>query len=169
MKRLTSSGFTLIEVLIVAAILVILAGIAVPAFDLTVDDARVTSASQELQRLRTGVDYYMFHHLEQAPGFDPGTASWTQDAFVNQLTTATDQSGDWAAVGTAGFPYGPYLTEGIPTNPFNGLLTVMVIAPGGSTAGLPNDATGWVFIADGNLLRINSTENDTDGDPVWNL
>ena len=167
MKR-TQGGFSLLEVLVVAGIVLMLAGLVIPSFSTFIDDANEAAVTQELQRLRTAVDYYSFQHGDSFPGQDPGSGSWTEDAFWNQLEMATDADGNWAAVGTPGFPYGPYLTEGRPINPYNELDTAAVVAPLGNFPA-PDDSTAWVFFADTGTIRANSTEVTPDGDPVWDL
>ncbi len=164
--RTDRTGFTLFEVLIVVVILMILAGMAVPAFQDTVDDARATSTRQELQRVRTAIDYYAFQHQEQVPGWDGG--AWTEAVLRNQLLMASDLAGATAAPGTSGYPYGPYLTEGVPANPYNDLETILVIAPGGSMSAA-NDATGWVYFCADGSFRANSTTTTPEGDPVFGL
>ncbi len=165
-SRTDRSGFTLLEVLITVAILLVLAGMAVPAFQDTVDDARATSTRQELQRVRTAIDYYAFQHQEQLPGWNG--ASWDEATLRNQLLMASDLNGATAAPGTSGYAYGPYLTEGMPANPYNDLETVLVIAPGGSFSAA-NDATGWVYFAADGSLRANSSSTTPEGDPVFGL
>ncbi|MBC8328990.1 MAG: prepilin-type N-terminal cleavage/methylation domain-containing protein [Planctomycetes bacterium] len=164
--RTERTGFTLFEVLIVVAILLILAGMAVPAFQDTVDDARATSTRQELQRVRTAIDYYSFQHQEQLPGWNGG--SWDEVTLRNQLLMASDLGGITAAPGTSGYAYGPYLTEGVPANPYNDLESILIIAPGGSMA-TANDSTGWVYFAADGSFRANSTAVTPGGDPVFGL
>ncbi|RMH04343.1 MAG: type II secretion system protein [Planctomycetota bacterium] len=159
-------GFTLFEILVVVTILLILAGMAVPSYLETVDDALAASTRQELQRVRTAIDYYAFQHQEQFPGWNG--AAWSETTLRDQLLLASDLSGNTAAPGTPGFPYGPYLTEAIPSNPYNDLNTIKVIAPGGSFPA-PDDSTGWVYFAVDGQFRANSTATTPDGDPVFSL
>jgi prepilin-type N-terminal cleavage/methylation domain-containing protein len=160
------NGFTLMEIAIAATILLLLAGMAVPAFSDSIEDAEIASAQSQLARVRTAVDFYSLQHREDFPGESGG--SWTAAVFENQLRLASDIDGNTAAVGTAGFPFGPYLTEEFPANPFNGLDTIALVAPGGSFAG-PDDSTGWVFFVDSGTFRVNSTEVDKHGDAVYDL
>lgn len=162
-------GFTLLEVLIVVAILMLLVGIGLPTMTLTVADAQVASVEQELSRVRTAVDYYQFQHLEQLPGLDPATNTWSAATFLAQLRQSTDQQGNWAPAGTAGYPYGPYLTESIPADPFNDLDTVVLVPPGSPTNGYPNDRSGWVFFAQTGTFRANTSAVAPDGRRVFDL
>ncbi|PCH82889.1 MAG: hypothetical protein COB96_01435 [Planctomycetota bacterium] len=124
MQNYLKRGFTLIETLIVVAIVLVLAGMAVPTFKDSIADAEVASVKQELQRVRTAIDYYGFQHQGQLPGWDGIT--WSEIALRSQLMMATDSAGNWANIGTSGYPFGPYLTEGFPANPFNQLDTVLI-------------------------------------------
>ncbi|KAA3604886.1 MAG: type II secretion system protein [Planctomycetota bacterium] len=162
-------GVSLAEVLLVTAILIILAGIALPTLSLTVDDAKVTAVEQELMRVRTGIDYYKFQHLELLPGLDPNNGNWTTDAFNKQLTWATTQYGEWASPGSSGYPFGPYLLEGIPNNPFNDLDDVIVVPAGASASGYPNDNSGWVYFADDGTFRANTQATTSDGGRIYDL
>jgi prepilin-type N-terminal cleavage/methylation domain-containing protein len=161
-------GFTLIEILITAAILMALAGMAIPAFSGSLEEARQSSASQMLARMRTAIDFYAFQHDEEFPGYDPVAATWSAAAFDNQLRMATDEYGNTAAVGTAGYPFGPYLNDALPVNPYNELASVTIVVPGGTFAG-PDDATGWVFFADTGIVRANSSGTTYAGGAVFDL
>lgn len=149
-------------------ILTILVGMALPALTGIDADARETALRQQLQRVRTQVDFYAFQHDDLNPGQDPSTGSWSASVFTNQLTLATDLDGNSASVGTSGYPYGPYLTDGIPVNPFNDLNTVYVVSPGG-TFSSANDSTGWVYWADTGDFRANSSGATADGDNLFDL
>lgn len=159
-------GFTLMEISITASILLMLAGMAVPAFSDTIGDAEVASAQSKLARVRTGVDFYNLQHLDSFPGAVSGV--WSAATFDNQLRLSSDIDGNTAAQGTAGYPFGPYLTETLPANPFNDLATVMVIAPGGSFS-VPDDSTGWIYWADTGAFKINCSESTSSGDAIYDL
>lgn len=150
-----------------ASILLVLAGMAVPAFSDSIGDAEVASAQSMLARMRTSVDFYALQHQENFPGESSG-GTWSAATFRDQLRMASDLDGNTAAQGTSGYPYGPYLTEPIPANPFNGLDTITLVQPGGSFLG-PDDSTGWVFWADTGAIKINSPELDKHGDAVYDL
>lgn len=150
-----------------ATILLVLAGMAVPVFSDSIEDAEVASSQSILARMRTAVDFYSLQHRDNFPGESSG-GTWSSANFENQLRMASNIDGDTAAQGTAGYPYGPYLTDPIPANPFNGLATVTLVQPGGAFLG-PDDSSGWVFWADTGAIKINSTETDKHGDAVYDL
>jgi prepilin-type N-terminal cleavage/methylation domain-containing protein len=160
------SGFTLIEIIIAAAIVLLLAGMVVPVFDGAIADAEAASTRQILERARTAVNFYAFQHEDQLPGESGGI--WSAQTFLDQLRLATDENGDTAPVGTPGFPYGPYLTDDLGTNPFNDLSTIMILAPG-DAMDQADDSTGWVFFAETGDFRANASCEDPNGDPVWEL
>lgn len=160
------SGFTLIELVIAVTLVLLLAGMVIPVFDDAVADAEATSTRQILERTRTAVNFYSFQHEDQLPGESGGV--WSVDNFIAQLEMVTDENGDVADVGTPGYPYGPYLTDDIGTNPINGLDTILLIAPGDSMLG-PDDSTGWVYFAETGDFRANVSGNAPDGSEIWEL
>jgi type II secretory pathway pseudopilin PulG len=165
-KASLRSGFTIIEVAIAALIVLLLAGMVVPAFGDAVEDAQAASTRQILERVRTAVNFYAFQHEDQLPGLSGST--WSADTFLEQLMLASDEDGNTAAPGTAGYPYGPYLTEDVGLNPFNDLDSLTLIPPG-QTMTDPDDGSGWVFFGDTGDFRANSTHTAPDGTPVWDL
>jgi general secretion pathway protein G len=167
MKRPTTAGFTILEVMVTAVIVLLLAGMLVPNLGRTVEEAQETAVVQDLERLRRAVDFYAFQHNDVLPGVDT-FGVWLPATFVAQLVTSSDRDGNTAAPGTAGFPYGPYLETGIPANPYNRLDTVTVVAPGVAFMA-PDNTTGWVFIADTGELRANTPGNTVSGQVIFGL
>ena len=53
-----------------------------------------------------------------------------------------------------GFPFGPYINNQVPTNPFNGLRTVKNTDKFDVAA---DDLTGWVYERTSGRLRLNKT------------
>ena len=75
-------------------------------------------------------DFYRGKTLRVIVGYAVGGGSPTETLFANQLSLVTKKDCSSAALGTAGYPFGPYLKTGIPANPYNGLTTVQIIADG---------------------------------------
>lgn len=102
-QRKRTSGFTLVEILIVVVILGILAAIVVPQFTSASESARSSSMSSTLQTIRSQLELYQVQHNGDYP---------TLAQMWGNLTSTTDIDGD-----TAGSDFGPYLQKA-PDNPF---------------------------------------------------
>src|SRR5437016_11111443 len=83
------SAFTLIEILIVVAILGILASIVVPQLAGATESSRENMLKDELRYLRSQIFLFKAQHQDIPPGYPGGdrTASPTEADFVAQLTT----------------------------------------------------------------------------------
>jgi len=66
-------GMTLIELLIVIAILAILAALVIPRFGSATDDARDSAAQRQLQVVRNAVAHYQAEHVLAPVGIVSGT------------------------------------------------------------------------------------------------
>ena len=142
-----TSGFTLVEILIVVIILGILAAIVIPQFTNASQDARKNSLTSQLQTLRSQIELYKLQHLDEnppdidAPGLVQHTAAWSK--FIVKTNADHTTSG-----GTLRF--GPYL-QTYPMNPVSDqgtddasdvfVVAADVTAGGASGAG----SAGWVF------------------------
>lgn len=160
MKR----GFSLIEVLIVVAILGILAAIVLPKFQSHTQQAKEAAAKDNLRILRQQIELYAAQHNGVPPGYPNGdtTAAPTWMYLFSHMLKATNASGQYAEVGTPGYPLGPYLTE-MPKNPFNDSKTVMML---GNTETFPSDPTGtfgWIYKPATKKIRLDWPGTDKDG------
>lgn len=162
------NGFTLIEISLVALIIMMLATMALPTFKSNISSAQVAAVQSQLGRMRTACDFYTFQHFEDMPGLDSPTGAWSGQILLNQLQMSSDRDGATATVGTSGFPFGPYLRDVLPANPFNELSTILVLQPG-ETFVTPDNSTGWVYWADTGIFKINSTVVADDGTVVFEL
>ncbi len=140
-------GFTLVEVLIVVVILGILAATVLPQFSNASDDARESALVQDLQAWRSQLELYKFQHHGKYPGFG-GTSNDVRDGMLK----ASKADHTTAAIGTAGYPFGPYFSGSIPPNPFTGakgiILTtdVPAYAPDESAAdATSSEVAGWIY------------------------
>ncbi len=143
----TQRGFTMVELMIVVALLGILAAIVVPQFNSSTSEAKTSALCSDLAAIRKQIELYRYHHQERMPA----AVGETGDDFVRRLTTQTDMNGN------AGVAFGPYFLR-MPVNPFNNLTTVRIgdAAAGANTHGWRFDPIAGQFQADDNV--------DADGD-----
>ena len=156
-RNKATSGFTLVELMIVIAILGLLAAVAIPQFTSQREEGKTAAMVSSLSILRTSIDSYWSQH----DGF-PGPSS---SKFSSQLLKNTNKKG---AVGTgANFGYGPYLRNGkLPVNPITGtssfkMVEVMPTIASGNQAWIYNYVTGEI--------RSNSAGKDLNGVPYFSL
>lgn len=156
-------AFTLVEILIVVVLLGVLAAIVVPAIGNCGNSARSSSLATNLNMLRRFVLVYTSHHLEVAPGYTGGAGSALDaDVFTNQAMLSSNAQGGTAVRGTAGYGYGPYLSK-IPTNPFNGLATIQMLADGQDFPAEADNSHGWIYRAQTGEIRPGNSGTDDSG------
>ena len=142
-------GFTLIEVLLVVAILAVLAGTIIPGYLTTADDAKKSSLSHNLSALETQLEFYRTQHLGKYPTITNNS--------LPQLTSSTSSDG---TIGLAGpnFPFGPYILEP-PMNPYDGSKNVEPVAvQGQKPGGVVGNAGGWQFDVSNGAFWPNNPE-----------
>ena len=132
-------GFTLIEILIVVVMLGILAAIVLPQFISAADETREESLKSILHRVRQQLEIYKEQHRGEYPRLEQ---------FEAQMTEATNADGDTAAIGTAGYPFGPYLYN-MPRNPMTDGTDVGTGEPGTSA---------WYYEEDTGTFHANDSE-----------
>lgn len=153
--NLYGRGFSLIELLIVVAILAVLAAVIAPQFSGSTTEAQESALRSNLSSLRTAIAMYHREHNNTYPGVltslggvcsgtagsgTPGVAA----AFIDQLTMFSNAAGLTCTAKDAGYDFGPYLPAGIPTNSVNGKSSVeMALAGNLNMTG--NDSDGWTF------------------------
>ena len=153
------SGLTLVEFLIIAVIVGILAAIVIPQFTSAGIEAEESALLSNLQVVRSQIELYKIQHNDNLPGTD------LSGDFVTAMTSMTNKYGE---VGdTAEHKYGPYLEE-IPENPFSGLDDPTTVQEGDGT-GVGDDSHAWYFNTSGDnagLFQaddsgVNSLDNNT--------
>jgi prepilin-type N-terminal cleavage/methylation domain-containing protein len=157
-------GFTLVEILIVVVLLGILAAIVIPSVSQGAVSARRSALMHDVQLLRRVILIYACQHLEVAPGYLNGdtSAAPTEQAFVDQATLVSTDSGLTAARGTAGFNRGPYVLR-IPNNSLNNLVTIQVLGTGEDFPADGDDSHGWIYKATTGQIRPDSPGTDSGG------
>ena len=185
-KYRNQTGFTLVELLIVAIILSILAAIEVPQFTSTTDDAAEAALKSNLTGIRSSIAMYAQQHGGTFPGAvaasggtctggtaGTGTAD-SNTALVDQLVYYTNAAGqacsiaDVPAGGAVEYPYGPYIKSDIPNNPVSNIGTITVVSSGnlamtgsGADGGWRYDTTSGKFIADDTNQDSNGNSYDS--------
>jgi len=173
---IVQKGFTLVELLIVAIILAILAAIIVPQFASTTTDAQESALRSDLAAMRAAIDLYRQQH-----GANPGVnasngatctggtkgtgAAGTALAFRDQLVRYTNANGDSCSLQTAGaetFPFGPYLKEDqIPANPITNSAVIEIVTAGDLEMVGTGAALGWKYDSTNGKFIANDTNTDS--------
>ncbi len=157
-------AFTLVEILIVVALLGILAAIVIPALGKSTITAKESALAVDLQLLRRFILIYKGQHLEVGPGYLNGnkSAAPTEQAFIDQAKKASKSNGETAAPGTAGYDRGPYMQK-IPVNPFNGKSTVQMLGNGDDFPANADNSDGWIYKAATSEIQADNTGSDESG------
>lgn len=125
-----------------------------------VAEARVHHAMHlEADELRSAIEEYRRDH-HQWPGRGPGTGHARRSSetwLVRQLTMASNEMGEVVPSKEAAYPFGPYFTRGLPTNPINGLANILVLASGESLPTSADDESGWIYDPAAGTLWPNAT------------
>jgi general secretion pathway protein G len=142
MIRKRSTGFTLVEVLLVVVILGILALLVIPQFGHATSDARDSNIAASLSRLRHQLDLFQSQHNDQPP----------QTVGMWGLLTGPSDTTETAVTAGQGSAFGPYLMSA-PVNPLNGQT--------GVSGNAGNDtASGWYYSATSNSYTLYARNAD---------
>ena len=177
-RQAAQKGFTLVELLIVAIILAVLAAIVIPQFSSSTTDAKESALDADLAVMRQAIELYRAQHGGVYPGANvssgatcgsgasAGTAAVnTEAAVVDQLTRYSNAAGATCTGVDATVPYGPYLRKGIPKDPITGKSDIVVTSAGNPLA--PAAATGgWAYDTKSGQIVMNSNANDSKTPPV---
>ncbi len=162
------SAFTLVELVIVVAIIGILGAIAVPRLTSASAGASANALEANLTNVRKAIDVYYAEH-GSFPGYSPGTTVPLDKAFAKQLTQFSSRTGGTSPTYGSPFIYGPYLRSPFPINPTNDLSTVTVKANPGDADPVAG-SVGWVAVLSTGAFYISATVTGMDDvgivDPV---
>ena len=139
------NAFSLVELMIVVAILGILAAIAMPVFQGHIQKAKESAAKDNLRILRNAIELYAAQHNDVPPGYLNNNPSVTPTSLMvlAQLNKK-------------------YMNA-MPKNPFNNLSSIYVLRTAGSFPATPTDATGWIYQPATKQIRINTSGTDSEG------
>ena len=163
-SRTSRAGMTVVELLIVTAMLVVIAVLIVPQFSSADTIAREGALRDTLRDFRTQINIYKAQHQGIAPAPGPGM---DEKVFVAQLTGYTNEAGKVSPGARPDDTYrlGPYL-RAIPINPFNGLRSVRLIGP--DSFPVTGEGThGWVYQPSTGQLSADLRGDDEQGVPYF--
>lgn len=129
-------AFTLIEFLILAIIIAVMAATIVPQFSTSSRDAKMSNLKYNLRSIRSWLEMYKLQHSGVYP---PAAASGD---FANQLTKKSDQN---TVLNPAKGACGPYTEGNIPINPFNYSTNVAILQDDKEPSGPTGSADGWQY------------------------
>jgi len=155
MSRRTT-GFTLVEILIVVIILGILAMVVVPKFASSADDAREAALATDYQAAVRQMELYKHEHPGRLPHQMAGGGDDVNN-LIARMTGKTDVDGTLNATGK----FGPYLMEW-PSNPFMTGPEAAEIKFRDDAPSSRDGSTGWYYAKNTGKLYINSTVGGAD-------
>jgi prepilin-type N-terminal cleavage/methylation domain-containing protein len=122
-------GFSLVELILVVAIIAILAAIAVPRFSRGTEAASQNALIADLAVLHRAIDHYAAEHEGRFPD---------TDVITEQLLFFTDPTGDLSRNPTPRHIFGPYLRAipPLPLGPHRGSTGI---------AASPGAGIGWLY------------------------
>lgn len=155
--------------MIVVAILGILAAIVLPEVQGYTQKAKESAAKDSLRTLRETIERYAADHNGVPPGYAVNNTSSTPASgfvFAQLIYKATDASGNLADIGTAGYPFGPYLSE-MPQNPFNGKTSFIVVSNSGAFPAEGTGGFGWIYKPATKEIRLDYPGTDSSGETYF--
>ncbi|MHC4120935.1 MAG: type II secretion system protein [Planctomycetota bacterium] len=161
MKR---KGFTLIELIIVVAILGIMAAIVLPTFQGNVAQAKESASKTNLATMRTQIELYQLHHNGFPPGYIDGAAAPVTMVELQLIgTTAIGGQASVSTIPADPYLYGPYLKK-IPQNSYNKLSTIAYVAAATEfSAAVDGTSSGWLYKKETGEIALNWTGTDSEG------
>jgi len=149
-------------------ILGVLAAIVLPQVSTATASARASMLMDDLRIMRSQLMVFKAQHNGVSAGYPDGNPAQnpTEAALALQLTLSSTVSGQTAAVGTPGYPYGPYMRE-MPENPINAKRSVRIIPDGTDFPDTPTNQDGWIYQPSTLLFKADSPGTDEEGRPFF--
>jgi len=146
MKEQSHKAFSLLEVVIVVAIIVVLVFIAIPRMGRGTKGAADTALTRDVACLRNAIDRYAGEHGGTLP---------KRKNIVKQLTQYTDYKGGAKKHKDAKHIYGPYIRS-IPPLPVG-------LRKGNTKIGNQDGKdVGWIYDEDTGTINANCTDSEVD-------
>lgn len=169
--RRVCAGFTLVELVLVVAIIGVLAAIAVPRLSQGSQPAGIAAAETNTVRLQQAIDMYAAEHMGTFPGArsDGKNAARSPEAFVNQLTMFTDVHGNVAELRDAKHHFGPYIHDDLPpisTGEFAGSNSVRITLANPHPDTVSLGGFGWVYNPNTGVIVANIVDAGGTSGPV---
>lgn len=162
-------GFTLVEVLIIVAILGILAAIVFPEYQNHAQLAKEAAAKDNLRILRNAIAQYAAQHKDKPIGFVNGNYSSSEAVAMAQLLFCTNQDGELSGnkEPNNNFIFGPYLPK-LVENPFNGKENFTLLNESELFPTEPDNSTGWYYKPTTKEIKLNCQGVDSSGNKYYN-
>lgn len=161
--KMRKKSFTLVEMIIVVAILGIMAAIVIPTFQGNVAQAKESASKTNLATMRTQIELYRLHHNGYPPGYVNGAVMGVA-AVEPQLIGTSADTGQASAnpVPSALYPCGPYL-KAIPPNPFNKRSDITRVLLADAFSAAVDGNSGWLYKIETAEIVLNWPGTDRDG------
>jgi len=157
-------AFTLIELILVVAILGILAALVFPTLQGHIATARESAAKDSLSTMRTQIELYKLQHKGIPPGYVDGSGAPTA-LMQLQFTATTTKTGEVSpsTIPSDPYLYGPYVKK-LPENPFNDLSNIAYVAEATAFSdAVDGTSSGWLYKKETGEFKLNWTGTDSKG------
>ena len=143
-------GFTLVELLIVAIILAILAAIVIPQFGEASDDVKLSALKASLHTVRSQLELYRLQHKTKYPELSKFSYQMTKKTTVDGVLAPNGMPESWKR--------GPYLLQ-LPINPIDDS-SALSATQDGSGGWMYNETTGEFKSNDSSVTGPGSETKD---------
>jgi type II secretion system protein G len=141
------AAFTLVEILIVVAILGIIAAIVLPEFQGHIQQAKEAAAKDNLRILREAIERYAFDHDGVPPGYLNDDTSQTPSSMRIQVQLTYNKN---------------YLTK-LPENPFNNQFVIHPVEDNDPMSSALVGNFGWIYKPSTKTIKLNTDGVDSEG------